>query len=200
VTSEEQEVLLKMKHIATLVAAMMLGSVAVATGPAKKMAAAYAPKSWTINLGLAMPSGDHKDDLDVDSMFMVGLDYGLGMMGDGSDSATFVGIMGMFGSGSGSLDSRTYGVHYGVLMNLGGASSNMPLKLKLQGGYYNTRLSNGGDEDEWGFGGLAGLVWTPNTSGGNPISFEGGIYFFPEVANVNNTGWYFAVGIPFSSK
>jgi hypothetical protein len=186
-----------MKAVATLVAAMMAITTAFA-GDSSTAKPANGGKTWTINLGMAIPSGDHSD-LGVDSMFMAGADYGMGMMGADGNTSSFIGVMWMGGSGDAGLDSRSWGAHYGVLIGMGNSAQTSNLKLKLAGGIYNTELSNGGSEDDWGFGGFAALVWMPQSSTGMNFTIEGGAYFMPEVVGVNNTGWYIAVGIPIKS-
>lgn len=185
-----------MRLIATLAAAMMVAASAFAAETAKKPV--LSGGTWTLNLGLALPSGDH-DDAGVDTMFMVGVDYGMAGMnsGMGPNTSSYFGAMAMFGDGDADFQSRTWGVHYGFMFGLG-SDQTMPLKIKLQGGLYNTRLEQGSaDADEWGFGGLAGLVWSPSSGGGGmSFTIEGGYYFMPSVEGVNNNGLYFAVGIP----
>ena len=187
-----------MKLFASLMAAMMVASSLMAYERPKKPAYDGA-KSWTINIGVGVPQGDHKD-AGVDTMFMVGADYMLGPMGEGTEGSTYVGVLGFFGSGDAGLKSRSYGIHYGATLNLGQPGSSSPIMFKLQGGYYNTDLSDGIDDNNWGFGGLVGVVWRPTSGGGQSFTVEGGYYFLPSVSGVDNNGWYVAVGIPFGGK
>jgi hypothetical protein len=155
---------------------------------------------WKINVGLGLPDGDHSD-AGVDTMFMVGADWMFGPMSGYANIEQFVGILGAFGEGTGSFQSTTYGIHYGILFALnqmGGGN----WKIKAQGGYYNTKIDLGSvDVDDWNFGGLASIVYTPN---GSQFSFEGGYYFFPEnsfatdgsSSKINNRGWFLMLGIP----
>ncbi len=187
-----------MKRISMVAIAAFAAACALGADSTKKALAAEG-KSWTLNLGFAMPRGDH-DDGGVDSMFMLGVDYGLGATGGTSQGSTYVGVGWMSGEGDGDFESRSYGIHYGGMFGLGSGDS-MPLMVKLQGGYYNTRLEAFGDEaDRWGFGGVIALVWMPKSSGGPNFSVEGGMYFMPSVEGVNNNGWYLSVGIPIGGK
>ncbi len=188
-----------MKVLATLVAAMMVAGSVLAIDPSKKKSVLYTPGNWMFNVGLGMPTGDH-EDAGVDTMVLVGLDYGLGNIGDGSNASTYVGMAGLFGSGDGDFESRSWGGHYGVIFGLSDASGNSPVYIKLQGGYYNGRIDFGTtDDDKWGFGGQAGIIWMPRR-GGNDIRVEIGYYMMPSVSSVNNNGWFLGIGIPFQSR
>lgn len=145
---------------------------------------------WTINVGFAIPEGDH-EDAGVDSMFMFGADWHLYSLGQGSQS--YIGVLAAFGDGDFDLESRTYGIHYGILFGLG-QEQYSDWAVKLQGGYYNTKLEQGSfDEEEWGFGGLAALVYRPK---GSNFTIEAGYFFFPEVEDIDNRGFSISVGIP----
>lgn len=151
------------------------------------------PNKWMINVGFAIPDGDLKD-LGVDSMFSIGADWMLGS-NNASGSETFIGVLGMFGSGDASLDCTVYGIHYGVIFGLGAQGGGMDnFQVKLQGGFYNNKLSDDFDsEDDWGFGGLAALQFAPPNSG---FRIALGYFFMPEVADVDNRGWTITVSIP----
>lgn len=176
-----------MNKIAILLAATVLASAAVAAPFGSGEV-----KPWTINVQLALPQNDHKDN-GVDNMVGVGLDYSLGALSMDTPANLYVGALYVFGSGDFSLKTRTYGLHAGVLFNLG-ENQALPLALKLQAGYYNTRLSNGQADDKWAIGGLLGLVYRP---AGQQFHFEGGYYVFPEVNSVDNRGFYVGAGFKF---
>jgi hypothetical protein len=182
-----------MKLWATLATAGILASGVFANSTSKTTQ--DEPNKWNIHVGFAIPDGDHKD-LGVDNMFSIGADWMLsnnnGMSGS-SDS--FIGVLAMFGSGDGSLDSMTYGIHYGLMFGLGGQGGGMNnFSLKVQGGFYNTKLDDDfAEADEWGFGGSINLVYVP-TGGG--FQFGAGYYFMPEVEGVDNRGFTIFVSIP----
>lgn len=179
-----------MKTWATLAAASILAGSALATGTTTDN---HSSGKWTINVGLFIPTGDH-EDAGVDNGFMVGADWMLWSGGAYQNMSGYVGLLGMFGSGDNDLDSTTYGIHYGILFALGENQGMSDLAIKLQGGYYNTTLEAGSSEaDDWGFGGLAGLVWKPKNG---QFSLEAGYYFMPEVEDTDHRGWFFQVGIP----
>ncbi|BBO24502.1 MAG: outer membrane beta-barrel protein [Armatimonadetes bacterium] len=187
-----------MKAIATLALATMAVSSVFATA-----AQGSGQGSWTLNLGIAFPSGDHKD-AGFDNMFGVGVDYNLGMVGNGSNATSYIGVAALFGSGDSDTDSRTWGVHYGWMfpLNNGGNSSNFA--LKLQGGYYNTEIKSPSaavaTEDKWALGGMVGLVWKPQSNSGQNYQIELGYYMYPKVSGADNVGFQVSVGIPFNSK
>lgn len=176
-----------MKKIAILLAATMVAGGAVAA-PFRSGEV----KPWTINVQLALPQDDHKDN-GVDNMVGIGIDYDLGAVSADTPGNLYVGALYVFGSGDFSLKTRTYGAHVGLLFNLG-ENQALPLAVKLQAGYYNTRLSNGSADDKWAIGGLLGLVYKP---AGAPIHFEGGYYIYPEVNKVDNRGFYIGAGFRF---
>lgn len=182
-----------MKKLAFLAAASVIAGSAFAGEPAKKMS--LGTNKWTINVGLGFPNGDHKD-AGVDNQIMLGVDMELGPMSYGSTAMSYVGLGYMFGSGDSDFDTRSYGVHYGVMFPLSNSGQASSLGAKLQLGYYNTELTQGSaEEDKWALGGQAALMWTPQ---GQTWSLNLGYYFMPEVANINNTGWY--VGVSFRTK
>lgn len=191
-----------MKAIATIAVLSVVAASAVAGGPANKKAA-YDGKQFSITLGAGFPTSDTKD-AGVSTMFIADLNYSLGALGDGSNAQSFVGLGGMWGNGDDDFKTATYGIHYGVMFGLGDANASMPLYAKLKGGYYSTRLTfpvvAGESSTKGGFGGAASLVWMPNQGGKSSFSIEGGYYFMPSVQGVNNTGYFFAIGIPFNSK
>jgi len=178
-----------MKLWATLAAAGILAGSALATGTTST---ASPMGNWTINVGMFISEGDLKD-AGVDNGFLVGADWMLGQQMEGA--STYAGIMGMFGSGDADLDVTTYGIHYGLLFGTGAGEGAMNgFKIRLQGGYYNSRLEQGSFEaDDWGFGGLAGFSWAPQAGG---FTIDGGYFFMPEVEGVDNRGWFFSIGIP----
>lgn len=47
---------------------------------------------------------------------------------------------------------------------------------------------------------MAAVMWVPQSASGMKMSFEIGLYTFPEVLGADNTGWFLMVGIPFNFK
>ena len=187
-----------MKTLATMLAVLVLTCSTLAEQ--RRGRARYGDAgTWTLNVGVAIPQGDHKD-LGFDSMIMLGGDYSLGPMGPGANGTSYVGLLAIAGQGNGSLHSRTFGVHYGVLLNFGGTRSESALNFRFQGGIYNTRLSDGFEIDETSFGGLIAIVWKPQRRGERGISGELGFYSMPKVGSIDNNGWYIAVGIPLGGR
>ncbi len=180
-----------MKKFAFLAAATVIAGSAVASTGTKATKPAMGTNKWTINVGLGFPNGDHKD-AGVDNQVMLGIDWELGMMNNGSPAMSYLGVGYMFGSGDADFDTRSYGVHYGVMFPLSNSGQTSALGAKIQLGYYNTRLSQGSaEEDKWALGGLAALTWTPQ---GQNWHLNLGYYFMPEVSDINNSGWFLGVG------
>lgn len=151
-----------------------------------------ANKPWEFSVGLTSWTGDH-DDAGFDIGFILGIDYIIGVT---ENSMTFVGARGIWGSDG--FDSRTFGGHIGIKFNLGEARGAQPFYIKAAAGAYNTELSNGGSSDETDFGGFIGIGYdfdfgaeTTNL----PAAFELGYFFMPEVTSIDNTGFYFSLGI-----
>lgn len=98
-------------RIATFVAVLMaVSTVFAAKDSPTKTSNAYNKASWVLNLGLAKPTGDH-ETLGFDNMFMLGVDYMMGTMGDQMGASGYLGALYMAGNGAAGLDSRTVGVH-----------------------------------------------------------------------------------------
>jgi hypothetical protein len=187
-----------MKKLATLLAAsLLLGSAFASTSPTpKKPAVQNGDRYWVINVGLTIPSGDH-EDLGVSTGFTVGADYMMGNTGEGtSNTSWFAGIAAFFGQGDGGFDSTAWGIHLGVNFGLGQPGDDNPWSIELKGGFYQTQLSNGSDEDETGFGGSLGVVYTSRTGTGRGVRFSAGWYTLPEVVGVDHNGFFFNVGFP----
>ncbi|MBX3118856.1 MAG: hypothetical protein KF784_07300 [Fimbriimonadaceae bacterium] len=183
-----------MKKLAFLAAATVVAGSAMAAESAKPNMMMGTNK-WTINVGIGFPAGDHKD-LGVDTQIMVGVDMDLGPLSYGSQGTSYVGLGYMFGSGDSDLDTRSWGVHYGVRFPLGNSGQTSALGASAQLGYYNTELKQGSAKaDKWALGGQAALTWTPQ---GQMWSLNFGYYFMPEVEGVNNNGWF--VGASFRAK
>jgi hypothetical protein len=176
-----------MKILATILAVGALVGSAFASSPT----APDAGNKWNINVGFAVPDGDLKD-AGVDNMFSFGADWILNSgMGDTGDTSSYLGILAMFGSGDADVDVMTYGIHYGFEFGLG---DNNEFAVRLQGGYYNSKVDLGsGELDEWGFGGMGALGYKPASGG---FSIWVGYYFFPEVDGADNRGFQVTVGIP----
>lgn len=202
-----------MKKLTMLVAASaLIGSAVAATSPTPKSTIAPEGRHWVINVGLFIPTDDHKD-AGVDSGFMGSIDYHFGSPnGASSNTDWFIGIGGMFGNGDNSLDSRTFGVHVGVEFGLGKEGDDNPWGIELKAGLYNTDLSadveivKAGDEtenvsdDETGFGGSIAVTYKSKSSNGNGIRFSAGWFTMPEVNDFDHRGWFFSIGFPFGSK
>ena len=185
-----------MKKLATLLAAsLLLGSAFASTSPTPKKAY-QAGRMWVINVGVAIPTGDLQDG-GVDIAFMASADYHMGTMGDGSTNASwYAGLGFFFGNGDADTSVTVWGAHVGLLFGLGQPGTDNPWFIDVRAGLYQSRISDGIDEDDSGFGGAIGVVYKPTNSGGNGVRFGAGFYMFPEVAGANNTGWYFNVGFP----
>lgn len=177
----------------------------MAIGSAMAQMPSYSTKNFTLNLGVGFPSGDMKD-AGVSTTFMGGLDYSLGMLGDGSNAESFVGLGAIFGNGDNGFKSTSYGIHYGVKFGLGNANANMPLTIKLRGGYYNTKVEAEVVEaatessNKWGFAFTAAVEWKAPATSGSGFSIEAGTYFLQEVRDVRGTGYYIMLGIPLGGK
>ncbi len=187
---------------------MYLAMLAVATIAASSVASAPSLRAQmsgdgkgaiTLNAALGLPQGDHKD-AGVDTMILIGADYGLGVIGQGTTASSFVGILGAFGSGDNDLDSRTFGVHYGLMFPLTPNNPSLPLMLKAQVGYYNTRLSNGDSDEKWAIGGLAALSYGFKSGDRTNFSLELGYYLFPEVNGADNNGFFVGASFPLNTR
>jgi hypothetical protein len=182
-----------MKLWATLAAAGIIAGSSFAATSSTAKPQGDAMNRWSINVGLFIPEGDHKD-AGVDNGFVVGADWMLPNTGSMGTASSYVGIMGLFGDGDNDLETRSWGIHYGVLFSLANNQGWSDFNVRLQGGYYNTQLEAGAfDEDEWGFGGMVSLNWRPRNSG---VTVDAGYYFMPEVEGTDHRGWIFTVGIP----
>lgn len=178
-----------------------LASIALATVAVGAAYADASTKNLSLTLGVGFPTGDTKD-AGVSTSFMGGLDYSLGMLGDGSNAQSFVGLGAFFGSGDNSFKTQSFGVHYGVMFGLGDANASMPLYVKLRGGYYSTRLTSEVVETatesttKGGFGFTAAIEWHQPSTSGNNFSIEAGYYMMPKVSGMSNNGWYAAISFP----
>lgn len=190
-----------MKKLATLLAAsLLIGSAFASVSHPKKTASEDSGRHWVINVGLFQPTGDH-EDLGVDNGFTAGVDYCFGNAGGNGNAAWFVGIGSYFGEGDGDFETRSYGLHAGVVLSLGPEGEENPWAIELKGGLYHTRLEAGSDHDsENGFGGSLALVYKSKSDSGHGVRFSVGWYTLPEVQNVDNTGWFFNVGFPIGWK
>lgn len=201
-----------MKKLAMLLAASaLLGSAFAATSPTPKKIASDDAKKWVLNVGLFMPTDDHKD-AGVDTGFMGSIDYHFGNTGGNSNACWYVGIGAMFGQGDHDFESQAIGVHVGVELGLGKAGEDNPWGLELKGGLYRTSLSwrneiieagkefEDEDDDETGFGGSIAVTYKSKSSNGNGLRFALGWYTMPEVQDGDHRGWFFTIGFPFGGK
>ena len=174
-----------MKKFVTILAGAALLTSAFASGSNAK-APGPIVKPWELTFGYHMPTGD-LDTIGFSGGFMAGLDYYIHQFG--ANTMGFVGVRGWFLEESG-VRSTAYGAHYGVRFNAGnpggaGAGSGM-FFFKIAAGYYNNDLD--GVVNEWGFGGFATLGY----EFANGFNIEFGYQFAPDVASINNVGWYIA--------
>ncbi|HRK21338.1 MAG TPA: hypothetical protein PLX06_05995 [Fimbriimonadaceae bacterium] len=202
-----------MKKLATLLAvSALIGSAFAATSPTPKKIAGDDAKKWVLNVGLIMPTDDHKD-AGVDSGFTGSIDYHFGTPGNnGGNVCWFAGIGALFGEGDNDFDSQTFGIHLGVELGLGKPGEDNPWGLELKGGIYKTDLSwrqeivKAGEEfedesdDETGFGGSIAVTYKSKSSNGNGLRFTAGWYMMPEVQDGDHRGWFFTIGFPFGGK
>lgn len=148
----------KMKKILTLiVTAAAISSIAMATEPAKP-ATPQSPLSggkWSIRVFYGMPSGDLKDDIEVDSVFGGGLEYTLPNMGQGMMGSNLSAGL-EYSTSSGGFDGfkvQNYGLYLGYAIPLGQNTAVGGLEGVVRAGYFNTKFENDfADDDRWGFG------------------------------------------------
>lgn len=185
-----------MKKLATLLAAsLVMGSAFASTSPTPKKAV-QGGKVWIINIGVGIPTDDLEDG-GVDIAFLGSADYHFGVMGDGtSNSSWFAGLGFFFGNGDADTSVTAWGVHVGMLFGLGQPGDDNPWSIEAKIGLYQSRISNGFDESDSGLGGSIGAVYKSRSTSGNGMRFSAGWYMLPEVASVNNRGWFFTVGFP----
>lgn len=192
-----------MKKLATLLAAsLVMGSAFASTSPTpKKSNVQMGGGQWVINVGLFVPTDDHKD-AGVDSGFMGSIDYHFPNTGSmAGNTSWFAGIGGFFGQGDDDLDSQAWGAHLGLLIGLGKVGDDNPWAIELKGGVYQVKLDGDLiDDKETGFGGSAAVVYKSKSTNGSGIRFAAGWYMLPEVNDVDHRGWFFSVGFPFGGK
>lgn len=179
-----------MKLWATVAAAGILAGSAIAND--SNTNTMMSGGKWQINVALGLPTGDHSD-AGFDTMYFVGADWMFGGMSGYSNVSQYFGFLYGFGEGDSNLESTTYGVHYGVAFGFGQESMS-EWTARVQGGFYNTKLDDGTfSDDEWGFGGKAGIFYNPK---GSKWNIGAGYYWYPKVSDGDNTGWFFMFGLP----
>lgn len=202
-----------MNKLALLLAAGALtGSAFASTSPTPKKSALDEGRKWVINVGLTLPTDDHKD-AGVDTGFLGSADYYFGApSGASANTNWFLGIGALFGQGDSDFESTTYGAHVGVAFGLGRPGEDNPWGLELKGGLYRTELSwreeivasgkgsEDFDEDETGFGGSIALTYQSKSTNGSGLRFALGWYMMPEVRDADNRGWFFTLGFPIGGR
>ncbi len=179
------------KILTLIVTATAISTVALATEPAKPNMGIGEGK-WSIRVFYGMPTGDIKDDGEVDSIFGGGLEFtpktmGQSMSGIPSFGAEYsTSSEGLFG-----FKVQSYGVYAGYAFPLGQSNGMGGLEAIARAGYFNTRFENDTDDDNrWGFGFDFGLRYKVQK-----FMIEAFYRQRPSLNSIDNTG--FAVGINF---
>ncbi|MBC8066607.1 MAG: outer membrane beta-barrel protein [Chlorobia bacterium] len=149
------------KILALIVSAAAISTVALATEPVKptKPQMNFGGGKWSIRVFYGMPTGDIKDDGEVDSVFGGGLDYTLPNMGQSTGGSFSLGVEYSTSSeGVAGFQVQNYGIYAGFAFPLGQNTGMGGLEAIVRAGYFNTKFENDlMDDNRWGFGWDLGL-------------------------------------------
>lgn len=188
------------KILALVVTGVAVASMATASGNKTKPANEWTQGTWSVRAFYGFNGGEVKDDLEIDGIYGVGLEYTLPPMGNSGGglglSNLHLGIeWNTSTEGLGDVKMDNYGFYAGTTFPIGGGGMS-GLSVLVNAGYYNTKFHDGSlDDDKWGFGFDAGFRYKLSK-----MSLELFYRMRPEVDSVSNNAIVIGVNFPFGGK